>query len=144
VPAAIDRYLLPARRSAANPPAAVVAVDRQTNRQTDIRPLSRLRTAFPAQHLSTLTAVRRSQLLARWPGTHSRILHRIQRAAQTVLGVYLKRNCSRVTSASSALGVLNDYVPYTSMHSLTHSLTMPAVSTNTVNTWLVHLLRDYY
>jgi len=28
---------------------------------------------------------------------------------QTVLGVYLKRTCSRVTSASSALGVLNDY-----------------------------------
>jgi len=26
--AAIDRYLLPARRSAANPPAAVAAVDR--------------------------------------------------------------------------------------------------------------------
>jgi len=33
----------------------------------------------------------------------------IQRAAQTVLGVYSKRTCSRVTSASSALGVLNDY-----------------------------------
>jgi len=30
----------------------------------------------------------------------------IQRAAQTVLGVCLKRTCSRVTSASSALGVL--------------------------------------
>ena len=34
---------------------------------------------------STLTAVARSQLLARWPGTHSRILSNgIQRAAQTV------------------------------------------------------------
>jgi len=33
----------------------------------------------------------RSQLLARWPGTHSRILSGIQRSAQTVLGVYLKR-----------------------------------------------------
>jgi len=32
---------------------------------------------------STLTAVGRSQLLARWPGTLSRILSRIQRAAQT-------------------------------------------------------------
>jgi len=32
----------------------------------------------------------------------------IQRAAQTVLGVCLKRNCSRVTRASSALGVLTD------------------------------------
>jgi len=58
---------------------------------------------------STLTAVGSSQLLARWPGTHSRILSGIQRAAQTVLGIYLKRTCSRVTSASSAFGVLNDY-----------------------------------
>jgi len=57
---------------------------------------------------STLTAVGRSQLLARWPGTLSRILSGIQRAAQTILGVYLKRTCSRVTSASSALGVFND------------------------------------
>jgi len=31
----------------------------------------------------------RSQLLAQWPGTHSRILSGIQRAVQTVLGVYL-------------------------------------------------------
>ena len=52
---------------------------------------------------STLTAVGRSQLLARWPGTHWRALSGIQRAAQTVLGVYLKRTCSRNTSASSAL-----------------------------------------
>jgi len=44
------------------------------------------------------------------------------RAGQTVLGVYLKRTCSRVTSASSALGVLNDYLLYKSTHSLTHSL----------------------
>ena len=69
---------------------------------------------------STLTAVGRSQLLARWPGTHSRILSAIQRAAQTVLGV--KRTCSRVTSASSALGVLNDCALYKSTHSRTHSL----------------------
>jgi len=47
-PAAVDRYLQPAGRSAANPPAAVVAVnrrDRQTNgpkdRRTDARPLHR-------------------------------------------------------------------------------------------------------
>ena len=40
---------------------------------------------------STLAAVGRSHLLVRWPGTHSRILSGIQRAAQTVLGVYLKR-----------------------------------------------------
>jgi len=36
-----------------------------------------------------------------------------QRAAQTVLGVYLKRTCSRVTSASSALGVLIAKFHYT-------------------------------
>jgi len=36
---------------------------------------------------STLTAVGHSQLVARRPGTHSRILSGIQRAAQTVLGV---------------------------------------------------------
>ena len=71
---------------------------------------------------STLTAVGRFQLLARWPGTHSRILSGIQRTAQTVLGVYLKRTSSRVTSASSVLGVLNDYALYKSTHSLTHSL----------------------
>jgi len=67
---------------------------------------------------STLTAVGRSRLLARWPVTHSRILSGIQRAAQTVLGVYFKRTCSRVTSASSALGVLSDYALYKSTHSL--------------------------
>jgi len=50
---------------------------------------------------STLTAVGRSQLLVRWPGTHSRILFGIQRATQTVLGVYSKCTCSRDTSASS-------------------------------------------
>jgi len=46
-------------------------------------------------------------------------IHRIQRAAQTVLGVYLKRTCSRITSASSALAVLNDYAPY--INPRTHS-----------------------
>ena len=35
-----------------------------------------------------------------------------------LLSVYLRRTCSRVTSASSALGVLNDYAPYKSAHSL--------------------------
>jgi len=70
---------------------------------------------------SALTAVGHLQLLARWPGTHSRILSVILQAAQTVLGVYLKRTYSRVTSASSALGVLNDYVLYKSTHSLTHT-----------------------
>ena len=51
-----------------------------------------------------------------------RILSGIQRAARTVLGVYLKRTCSRVTSASSALGVLDDYALYKSTHSRTHTL----------------------
>ena len=74
---------------------------------------------------STLTAVERFQLLVRWPGTHCRILSGIRRAARTVLGVYLKRTCSRVTSASSALGVLNDYALYKSTHSLTHSSWRP-------------------
>ena len=71
---------------------------------------------------STLTDVGRSRLLARWPGTLSRILSGIDRATQTVLGVCLKRTCSRVTSASSALGVLNDYALHKSTHSLAHSL----------------------
>ena len=70
---------------------------------------------------STLTAVGRSQLLARWPGTHSRILSRIQRTAQTVLGVYLKRTCSRYANASSALGVLNDIQIYAFAYWLTDS-----------------------
>ena len=83
---------------------------------------------------STLTAVGRSQLLTRCPGTHSRILSGIQRAAQTVLGVYLKRTCSRVTSASSALGVLNDYARYKSTHALTHSETICPIFTK----FLVH------
>ena len=37
-------------------------------------------------------------------------------------GVYLRRTCSRVTSASSALEVLNDYALYKSTHSLTHCM----------------------
>ena len=44
----------------------------------------------------------------------------LQRTAQTVLGIYLKLTCSRVTSASSALGVLDDYALYKSTHAITH------------------------
>ena len=86
---------------------------------------------------STLTAVRHSQLLARWPGTHSRILSGIQRAAQAVLGVYLEHTGSRVTSASSALGVINDYALYKSMHSLTHatSLTFSCLQWYYIMSW---------
>ena len=53
------------------------------------------------------------------------LIRGIQRAAQTVLGVYLKRTCtcSRVTSASSALGVLNDYAIMRCTNPRTHSLT---------------------
>ena len=69
---------------------------------------------------STLTAVGRFQLLARWPGTNFLILSGIQRAARTVLGVYLERTCSRDASTSSALGVLDDYALYKSTHALTH------------------------
>jgi len=76
---------------------------------------------------STLTAIGRPRLLARWPGTHSRILSGIQRAAQTVL--HVKRTLfARYYSASSALGVLNDYALYKSTHSLTHSLTHRATA----------------
>ena len=74
--------------------------------------------------VSALTAVGRSQLLARWPGTHSRILSTLQRAAQTVLDVYLERTCSRVTSASSALGTHLTIMRAIQIHSLTHSLTV--------------------
>jgi len=68
------------------------------------------KTAQPAQHFSVAG-------LMTW---NSQIL-----AAQTVLGVYLKRRptCSRVSSAPSALRVCNDYVLYKSTYSLTHSLT---------------------
>jgi len=73
---------------------------------------------------STVTAVGRSQLLARWPGTHSRIFVQIQQAAQTVLGVYLERTCSRITSASSALGGLLCAIQ---IHALAHSQVVSSV-----------------
>jgi len=44
----------------------------------------------------------------------------LERTAQTVLSVYLNRTCSRVTSAYSALGVLNDLCAI-QIHALTHS-----------------------
>jgi len=82
---------------------------------------------------STLMAVGRSQLLARWTGTLSRILSWIQRAAQTVLGVYLKRTCSRVTSASCALGVFNDYALHKSTHSPTQLRNGAATEMHTIH-----------
>jgi len=49
--------------------------------------------------------LRPSGVLSCWPDGLE-LTPGIQRAAQTVLGVYLKLTCSHVTSASSALGVL--------------------------------------
>ena len=83
------------------------------------QPSPTCRTAFPAQRL------RPSGIPCCWPDgleLSPGFFSGIQRAAQTVLDVYLKRTCSRDTSASSALGVLNDYALYKSMHSLPHSL----------------------
>jgi len=71
---------------------------------------------------STLTAVGRFQLPAQWPGTHSGFYSGSNEQHRLYLGVYLKRTCSRVTSASSALGVLNDYALCKSTHSLTQSV----------------------
>jgi len=45
-PEAIDRYLLAAGRSAANPPVAAAAVDRWTDRRTDARPFQRPFSAY--------------------------------------------------------------------------------------------------
>ena len=94
--------------------------------------------------VSRLTPIGRSQLLARWPGTHSRILSGIRRAAQTVLGVYLNRTCSRVTGASSALGVLNDYALYKSTHSLTHSLICKQCTTHFLTALLTRHGREQW
>ena len=50
-PAAVDRHLLPARRSAANPPHAAQAVerwDREADGRTDARPLHRPCSAYYA------------------------------------------------------------------------------------------------
>ena len=86
------------------------------------QPSPTCRTAFPAQHLLPSGVL---SCWPVWPGTHSRILFGIQRAAQTVLGVYLKRTCSRVPS--SALGVHNDYALYRSTHSPSPSQSVGSV-----------------
>jgi len=82
------------------------------------QPSPTCRTAFPAQHLRPSGVLRcwpdgLELTRAFYPGSNEQ--HRL------FLGVYLKRTCSRVTSASNALGVLNDYALYKSTHSLTHS-----------------------
>jgi len=55
--AAVDQYLLPAGRSAGNPPSTVAAVDRrgrQTERRTDIRPFYRPCCAYYAGSVNKL------------------------------------------------------------------------------------------
>jgi len=83
------------------------------------QPSPTCRTAFPAQHL------RPSGILGCWPDgleltpgfyPGSNEQHRL------FLGVNLKRTTSRVTSASSALGVFSDNALYKSTRSLTTSL----------------------
>ena len=92
--------------------------------QMNNQPSPTCRTAFPAQHLRPLG------ILGCWPDglelTPGFYPGSIQRAAQTVLCVYLKHTCSRVTSASSALGILSDYALYKSTHSLTQGSTGPS------------------
>jgi len=68
--AAVDRYLLPARRSAANPPHAAAAVDRRgrpTDGRTDTRPLHRPCSAYYAGsvniHLYSSSTLLRVQLV---------------------------------------------------------------------------------
>ena len=117
----------PRPTSAANPPVDAAAVDRR-DRLTDTRlssrghnssafrqPPSTCRTAFPAQHL------RPSGVLGCWPDGLELT------PGFSVLGVHLKRTCSRVTSASSALGVLDDYVLYKSTHSLITTYVLPII-----------------
>ena len=72
------------------------------------QPSSTCRATFPAQHL------RPSGILRFYPGSNEQ--HRL------FIGVYLKSTCSRDTSASKALGVLNDYALYKSTHSLNRHL----------------------
>jgi len=52
---------------------------------------------------------------------HCQILSGIQQAAQTVLGIYLKRTCLHKTSASSALGG-SQRLCAIQVHALNHSL----------------------
>jgi len=74
------------------------------------------RTAFLAQHL------RPSGVLNCWPDDLELTPgFRDPTSSTDCVGVYLKRTCSRVTSASSPLGVLNDYALHKSTHLLTHS-----------------------
>ena len=89
---------------------------------SSVRPVVRYNMTCDRHRQTQLVpAVGRFRLLTQWPGTlPSQILSRIPLAAQTVLGVHLKRTCLRDTSASSALRVLlNDNALYYATHSLT-------------------------
>ena len=77
---------------------------------------STCRTAFPAQH------IRPSGVAGPMARNSLPDFIRDPTSSTDVLGVHLKRTCSCVTSASSALGVLNDYALYKSTHTLAHSL----------------------
>ena len=72
----------------------------------------------PDRNPADALAVVRSRLLARWPGTHSRIVSRIQRAAQTVLGVHVLARSILVHPAHWRFSaIMRDMNPRT--HSLT-------------------------
>jgi len=60
----------------------------------------------------------------------------IQPAAQTVLGVYLKRTCSRVTSASSTWG--SQWLRAIQFHARTHSFTHGVVEWNRISSLQSH------
>ena len=60
----------------------------------------------------------------------------IQPAAQTVLGVYLKRTCSRVTSASSTWG--SQRLRAIQFHARTHSFTHGVVERNRISSLQSH------
>ena len=64
----------------------------------------------------------------------------IQWAAQTVLGIFLKCTCLHVTSASSALGVLNDYALYKSLHSLTEIYIVGFLIIDSMSVWVSSFL----
>jgi len=55
--AAVDRYLIPTWRSAANPPVAAAAVDRRTDGRTDARPLHGPCSAYDAGSVNNFITV---------------------------------------------------------------------------------------
>jgi len=72
----------------------------------------------PDRNPADALAVVRCRLLARWPGTDSRIVSRIQRAAQTVLGVHVLARAILVHPAHWGFSaIMRDMNPGT--HSLT-------------------------